>query len=396
MQVFQSPAVILAALGSLFTRAPLTAAMKAGASAMEGFHAGDKEVAGLHMEQWKANVDYAIKQNQVEMSRYQAIMENSRLSIADKQARMQAIAAANQDQMMMAAMASGNVQRVFEIMHAREQSNDKLVETQQKYAQQNEGRMSDEAVHSAAVRFIETGDKSVFQGVGRGVQGANNLSRIHNEIARAAGEMGVPPEQISRKVAAWGALVKADRDFSTGPQGNTIRSFSTAAAHMDTLQELADALNNGDVKAINAAKNRWQIAFGEPAPANFALAAQLVADEVLKAVLGGPGGVADRDKLAGSFAAAAGSPKQITGALDTARSLIHGQLSSLRDQYVQTGVGTPEQFNARLSPEAQKQLNKSSGGLPPEAVSMLKEGQETTFGNGQVWTRRNGEPVRVR
>ena len=36
-----------------------------------------------------------------------------------------------------------------------------------------------------------------------------------------------------------------------------------------------------------------------------------------------------------------------------------------------------------------------SGGLPTEAVKRLKEGQVTTFSNGQSWTLENGQPVRV-
>jgi hypothetical protein len=34
--------------------------------------------------------------------------------------------------------------------------------------------------------------------------------------------------------------------------------------------------------------------------------------------------------------------------------------------------------------------------LPPQAASRLREGYETTFGNGQVWTMRSGQPVRVK
>ena len=34
--------------------------------------------------------------------------------------------------------------------------------------------------------------------------------------------------------------------------------------------------------------------------------------------------------------------------------------------------------------------------LPAAAISKLKEGQNTTFNNGQVWTLKNGKPVRVK
>lgn len=38
---------------------------------------------------------------------------------------------------------------------------------------------------------------------------------------------------------------------------------------------------------------------------------------------------------------------------------------------------------------------QQGGGLPPQAASALKEGVQTKFGNGQVWTKQNGVPVRV-
>lgn len=48
---------------------------------------------------------------------------------------------------------------------------------------------------------------------------------------------------------------------------------------------------------------------------------------------------------------------------------------------------------------AASDLHKSStggGNLPTEARSKLQEGHNTTFGNGQVWTLKNGEPVQVK
>lgn len=38
----------------------------------------------------------------------------------------------------------------------------------------------------------------------------------------------------------------------------------------------------------------------------------------------------------------------------------------------------------------------ASASLPQDALAILEEGKLTEFGNGQVWTKRNGNPVRVR
>jgi hypothetical protein len=52
-----------------------------------------------------------------------------------------------------------------------------------------------------------------------------------------------------------------------------------------------------------------------------------------------------------------------------------------------------ETYNQLKERETKRQ---ASGQLPPQARARLKEGQETQFGNGQVWTLVNGNPVRVR
>lgn len=50
----------------------------------------------------------------------------------------------------------------------------------------------------------------------------------------------------------------------------------------------------------------------------------------------------------------------------------------------------PAQQAAKPKPNAVQQT------LPPHAAASLKEGVHTTFGNGQVWTLQNGQPVRVK
>lgn len=40
--------------------------------------------------------------------------------------------------------------------------------------------------------------------------------------------------------------------------------------------------------------------------------------------------------------------------------------------------------------------NGASATLPPQAASQLQEGHNTTFANGQIWTKTNGQPVQVK
>jgi hypothetical protein len=46
--------------------------------------------------------------------------------------------------------------------------------------------------------------------------------------------------------------------------------------------------------------------------------------------------------------------------------------------------------------EAKPTAEKTTEELPKEVIARLKEGEQTTFANGQVWTLKNGKPVKVK
>jgi len=135
--------------------------------------------------------------------------------------------------------------------------------------------------------------------------------------------------------ATFGNVKQAEQKFNVGKQGDTVRSLNVATSHLDTLGGLADALNTGNVQLLNKAANTWKAQTGQAAPANFEAAKKIVADEVVKAVVGSGGGVADREEAARSIQAA-NSPAQLRGVINTYKDLMHGQLNGLRQQYEQS------------------------------------------------------------
>lgn len=143
---------------------------------------------------------------------------------------------------------------------------------------------------------------------------------------------------------------KALKDFSTGQQGNSVRSFSVAISHLDTLQNLANALKNGDAQLINRLSNAWKEQTGQAAPTNFETAKQIVADEVVKAIVGsGSGALGDRESAAATIKRAS-SPEQLSGSISTYKELMNGQLKGLRRQYEETTKR--KDFDRFLSDEA--------------------------------------------
>ena len=165
--------------------------------------------------------------------------------------------------------------------------------------------------------------------------------------------------------ATFGNVKQAEQKFNVGKQGDTVRSLNVATSHLDTLGTLADALNTGNIQAVNKAANIWKTQTGSSAPTNFEGAKKIVADEVVKAVVGSGGGVADREEAARSIQAA-NSPAQLRGVINTYKDLMHGQLNGLRQQYEQsTGKTDFERF---LSPQIKTQNAPSAARSAADAI----------------------------
>lgn len=122
--------------------------------------------------------------------------------------------------------------------------------------------------------------------------------------------------------------------FTSGAESKKVRSLNTAIAHMASLDELSLALNNKDTQAFNRVANFLSKETGGTAVTNFNTAKDLVAKEVIAAVVAGGGGQAEREEAAKSFNAA-NSPQQLAEVTNVYRDLLGGQLHSLSQQYEQ-------------------------------------------------------------
>jgi hypothetical protein len=160
---------------------------------------------------------------------------------------------------------------------------------------------------------------------------------------------------------------KAARDFGTGKQGQTAQSLNVAIDHLAALQEAADALKNGDVQLLNKVGNYIATQTGKPAPTNFEATKQIVADEVVKAVVGAGGSMHDREQAA-KVISAAGSPAQLAGVIQQYTSLMGGQLHGLRQTYKRT-TGYDDFDNKFLTENTRAALERTPAGKPTTTAS---------------------------
>ena len=231
------------------------------------------------------------------------------------------------------------------------------------------GQLTPESLDVAANVYLQTGQLPT--GLGKAAAGLR--SQVMNRATELSG--GKPAADVAGDIVGAkldvASRAKAIKDFSTGTQGRQVNAFNTAIDHLDTMDKLSDALQNSDVKAINAIGNTVARQTGAPAPTNFDAAKQIVTAEVIKAVVASGGGVTERQEAERNFAAAS-SPAQLKGVIDTYKKLLGGQLNSLGLQYANT-TGRKD-FETKLTPAAKTEFQRirseqQPAGAAPRALA---------------------------
>jgi len=176
-----------------------------------------------------------------------------------------------------------------------------------------------------------------------------NSTRIMNEV------IAMKPDF---KANDYGLQTSAVKAFNQGIQGNKVRSLNVVMEHFNTLEKAADALQSGDVRAINAVSQYIQTQTGKPAPGNFNAVKEILADEIVAAVVPGTGALADRVALKKTILASV-SPEQLKGVVANYKELIGGQLTGLEKQY-SAGTGRADFKSRYLTSAARQGLAPSS------------------------------------
>jgi hypothetical protein len=155
--------------------------------------------------------------------------------------------------------------------------------------------------------------------------------------------------------------------YDKGSQSKSVISYNVLMQHLDVLKKLGMALQNNDVQAVNSLSNQLSAQFGDPQMTNFNAAKGFVADELVKAITGGPGALADRTS-ADDLINKAMSPAQFTQAIQTWEGLAAGQLAGLQKQY-EAGTGLDDFSSRYLDAPTQALLQTIQPIAPPAALN---------------------------
>jgi hypothetical protein len=226
--------------------------------------------------------------------------------------------------------------------------------------------LSPESTDILAQVYLQTGN---LPPLGSGQNAANSRQAIFNRAAQlsanpsdaAATASGITANK--QNTVAAQAVVK---DFTSGISSRKVTANNTAINHLETMEKLADDLNNRNTNIVNKAGNLYAEQTGSAAPTNFDAAKQLVAAEVIKAVVNNGGGVKEREEAAQNFNNAR-SPAQLKGVIKTYKELLGGQLQSLGKQY-EVGSGRQDFQEKFLFSNTRKILPSQATNQPNKAV----------------------------
>jgi hypothetical protein len=122
------------------------------------------------------------------------------------------------------------------------------------------------------------------------------------------------------------------KSFTSGKVSDELNAYNTAIAHADLLKSAADAMNNGNVRALNSIGNQLGVQFGSDKATNFQIIRNAYTAEVTKALTSGHITDTELNKQGGTMPDNA-SPQQMAGAVTAYKALMASKKQQRQDQY---------------------------------------------------------------
>jgi hypothetical protein len=208
-----------------------------------------------------------------------------------------------------------------------------------------------------------------------GVNPSIPRKRMSEVLSYMANSKQDPNEVISGSINI-GAQKATEKAYSpAGVQGKSLIALSTAGQHLDLMTNLADALENNDINAINALSQNISSKTGESAPTNFDAARRVVAGEIMKTISATGGGVEERKAMADTLDRA-NSPAQLKGVISTFQNLLAGKVHGLAGGY-ESGTGKTFDYKrfkvpSTWIPPTEQPVNKENAPPPDDELARLR------------------------
>lgn len=215
-----------------------------------------------------------------------------------------------------------------------------------------EPTIDDETLTSMAEQYL-AGDKSVFQNLGRGAQGAANVVALRQRVTQVAKEAGMTPDQIALVQNEFQGMGAAQRALGTR-SANFGLAEKEAYAMADLVTEASSKVPRTQFMPINKAIIAYENNTGDPETRQFGAALNSFINAYARAVspIGTPT-VSDKDH-ARSMLSTADSHEALTA--------IMGQLKREMDAAGAAPGAVQKQIRGRQAELSERVRNRPRGG----------------------------------
>lgn len=323
----------------------------------------DKEIEQLRQGQEKIDQGFAKMQTQVEEAKAEAaVVRTPEFQKAEPVDRLDMLAKANPTKYAAEAAKQTLAQEKFE-----ESAGHQAAQQVKDWEAQHLGASPEDRLRATNQIY------SAYKTSG----GARLLPPLTDEQvpfqAREIGEyrMKVPSQTLMSRQPGWDKVVEqAEKDYpgfnpakydlvqkaraklEAGKDSDAIASYTRLNQHLEFFQGLVDRLpNEADVNVLNKLAAAWGKQTGNANVTSFDTAAELVGDEVVKAVTGtgAAGALGDREAIKKNLDHSLG-PEQLKANINAIKALVGGAIVSTREKY--QSILPPEELNAVFpSPE---------------------------------------------
>lgn len=209
------------------------------------------------------------------------------------------------------------------------------------------------------LQTLPTGRAALLKQIAEGKQSMSAASmRYGNKEVLAQQLAQYDPSYTQARKGVWD-------DFTKGKSAQNSTAINTVIAHAGTVSELTDALQNKDLRLVNALINRFRTETGKPEINNAETAIQAMGNEMMRVFRQVQASEQETKAWESRFNAAKNSPAQLKGALQTGAKLLEGRIDALKDQFDRgmdnagrEKAGLSKIDFALLSPQSQAALAK--------------------------------------
>lgn len=249
---------------------------------------------------------------------------------------------------------------------------------------------------------IRAGNTSVLMNLGSGPAKAENIARVWNQISEDMKAEGKTGSDIAAAKANFNAQARAAQSQavrSANIESNIEEFNQTAPLALDASKQYA----RGDLVPWNKLHNMVAGNVSDPKLKTLVVATQGVITAYTQAMARAGVATVHGAESAEKLLAPVDGPEAYAAALKQMENEMHAaqRAPEIVQQRILARISGRPEPAATPSPTGGGTTGgggaaaPASGGLPDRARALLKEGINTPFNNGQVWTLRNGQPLQV-